>query len=394
MSRAPLTIVLPWYGPDTAGGAEWHARQLVAALHRAAVPVEVWATTARDARSPVAPHYALGWDVLDDVPVRRFAATQGSLPAWVRRTPQRWGLDAAPPNEWQLLAALTGSDTLLEALAHEAHGKRRFIFFLYAYPTTFFGAQIVGARAMLIPCLHDEPYAHYSTTRQLLESVPLILANSYGEAALIRALSGIGPERCPVVGEGIDLTWRGDGAAFRRRHGLDGPLLLFVGRRDYTKNFPVLWAYLEQRWRERGPQPQLMLAGAGEWFIPPALRPWVHDLGYISEADKHAAFAAADVHCNPSLLESFSLALMEGWLQGTPALVHARCAVTVDHCQRAEGGLWFDSYAQFNEALDQLLDPQHGPAMGAHGRAWVQANCRWEDVVVRILAAMERPRSG
>ena len=97
------------------------------------------------------------------------------------------------------------------------------------------------------------------------------LANSRGEVQLIQQISGLPAARCPVVGEGIDLQAQGDGPAFRRAHGLEGPLLFFVGRRDQTKNFPLLLAYLERHWAEHGPRPQLVVAGAGPLRIPQPL---------------------------------------------------------------------------------------------------------------------------
>ncbi len=185
----PVALVLPWYGPDTAGGAEAHARQLARALRQAGVAVEVWTTTARDARAPLEPYYAGGWSTVDDIPVRRFPATLGQLPGQARRAPARFGLDRCPIHEWQLLESLTSSDELLNALEAERLSKR-WIFFLYAFPTTFFGAQLVGDRAALIPCLHDEPYAQYSTTCHLLRRVRLVLANSRAEVQLIQQVVG------------------------------------------------------------------------------------------------------------------------------------------------------------------------------------------------------------
>lgn len=385
---SPITIVLPWYGLDTAGGAELHARQLAGALRAAGVAVEVWATTARDARDPHTPYYPHGWSMIEDIPVRRFAPTVGQLPAIARRAPARFGLQHTPPHEWQLLASLTSSDELLAALEQERR-TRRWIFFLYAFPTSFFGAQIVGEQGALIPCLHDEPYAHYGTTRHLLRAVPLILANSVPEQSLIRRLNGDDDVRCVVVGEGIDLTRQGDGARLRRERGLEGPLLLFVGRRDPSKNFPQLFHYLQRYWAERGPKPQFLVAGPGPIDVPSALQPWVHDLGFVDEGTKHDAYAAADLMCMPSLLESYSLVVMEAWLQGTPALVHADCAVTVDHCRRADGGLWFRSYREFAPAIDLLLSNEVNASLGANGRAYVNQECRWEVVVARILRALE-----
>ena len=386
--RDPVAVVLPWYGPDTAGGAETHARQLVSALHAAHVAVEVWTTTARDARAPIEPYYPAGDTHLDGVRVRRFPATHGDLPAIVRRAPQRFGLHRFPHHELNLLRSLTGSDALLERLAVE-RASRRWIFFLYAFPLSFFGAMLAGSRGYLVPCLHDEPYARYSTTRSLLRQVRRVLANSAPEADLIRRLADLPEERCTVVGEGIDLTRRGDGARFRQAWELSGTLLYFAGRRDHSKNFPLLLAYAEEYWARHGFVFTLLASGPGPLTIPRALQSGLIDLGFLPIEEKHDAYAAADLFCMPSLLESYSIAIMEAWLQGTPVLVHGDCAVTVDQCRRSHGGLWFRSYGEFDAALTLLLRrPDLRRALGEQGRRWVQAECRWEDVARRFVAAV------
>lgn len=383
--REPIAIVIPWYGVDTAGGAETHARQLAGALRAADVPVEVWATTARDARTPTEPYYPAGWSEVEGVPVRRFAATQGDLPRMVRHDPRRWNLHLFAHHELNLLRSLTGSDALLEALERE-RASRRWVFFLYAFPTSFFGAMIAAERGYLIPCLHDEPYARYATSRFILSAVRHVLANSAPEASLIRELAALGADRCSVVGEGIDLAARGDGARFRRAHNVEGPLVYFTGRRDDSKNFPLLLHYTQAYWARHGPAFTLVVSGPGALDVAPALRPWVIDLGFVPVAQKHDAYAAADVFCMPSLLESYSIVIMEAWLQGTPVLVHGDCAVTVDQCRQSGGGLWFRSFREFEAAMTVLLrQPALARQLGDEGQRWVRRNCRWEDVVRRFV---------
>ncbi len=383
MTHEPVAIVLPWFGPDSAGGAEAHARQLARSLRQAGVDIEVWTTTARDSRAPLAAYYPPGDDSVDGIRVRRFRPNLGAA----RRITQRLNHDFPIP-ELNLLESLTGSDVLLDALTRE-RDRRRWIFFLYAYPTSFWGAQIAGERGYLIPCLHDEPYAYNSTTRYLLRTARKVLANSAGERDLIQRLTGLPESRVPVVGEGIELHWRGDGERFRAERRLTGPLILFAGRRDFTKNWPLLRAYFEEYIARRGPIATLIAAGPGSLDVPPALRERIIDLGFVDDRTKHDAYAAADVFCNPSLLESFSIVLMEAWLQGTPALVHADCAVTVAHCRESRGGLWFRTYREFEACLDRLIDdPALARQLGAQGQAWVREHCRWDDVARRFIAAV------
>jgi glycosyltransferase involved in cell wall biosynthesis len=387
-----ITIVLPWFGGDTAGGAETQVRQLSQAIKALGAPVEVWATTGRDVFSAPEPYYAEGPDELDGVPVRRFALTPPSIDPRVPPAVAQRGLHAQLPNfpdhELRLLASLVSSDTLLDAIAAESQG-RRFLFVLYAFPTSFWGALLAGQRAHLLPCLHDEPYARYSTTRWLFRHVRRALANSPPERDLALRLYDLSQDHVVAAGEGIDLTRRGDGAAFRARRGLHGPLLMYAGRADLSKNIPLLLGYLREYWARRGTPLTLIRTGRDPMELPPALGAIVQDLGDVGVQERQDAYAAADLFIHPSVHESFSIVLMEAWLQGTPALVHADCAVTCQAAEASGGGLTFRNFGEFAAALDTLLPNAALRAdMGRRGRAFVLATCDWADVARRTMEAI------
>ncbi len=127
-----------------------------------------------------------------------------------------------------------------------------------------------------------------------------------------------------------------------------------------------------------------MLVGPGAVAVPPAAAAGVRDLGFVSAQEKHDAHPAAPVFCLPSVNESFSIVLMESWLHETPALVHAGCAVTVEHCRHANGGLYFAGYDEFAATLDYLFDhPAAAAAMGRGGRAYVLSRYRWPVIIPR-----------
>ena len=384
-----ITIVVPWYGRDTAGGAETQARQLAEAIYALGAPVEVWASDGRDSFAPPVPHYPAGRDELGGVPIRRFPITPPRADPYVPPAVARRGLARALPDfadhELRLLASLASSDALLEAVASEGAG-RQFLFVLYAFPTSFWGALLAGPRAHMLPCLHDEPYARYSTVRWLFHHARRALANSPAERELALRLYNLPAERVVVAGEGIDLAPVGDGPAFRARHGLRGPLLMYAGRADLGKNIPLLLSYLREYWARRGGELRLIRTGRDPMALPPALRELVIDLGDVSAQDRHDAYAAADLFVQPSLHESFSIVLMEAWLQGTPALVHSDCAVTRGFAEVSGGGLHFRSFGEFAAALDLLLpDAELRAELGERGRAFVLANCHWEDVARKTI---------
>ncbi|HWQ15346.1 MAG TPA: glycosyltransferase family 4 protein [Roseiflexaceae bacterium] len=396
-----LTIVVPWFGPDTAGGAETQARQLARAIRAQGAPVEVWASDGRDSFAPPEPHYRAGPDEVDGVAVRRFPITPPAYaprvpPPVARRLAQLPTLPAFSHYEQLQLGWLASSDALLEAVASEAQG-RQFLFVPYPFPTTFWGALLAGERACLLPCLHDEPYARHETFRWMFRRARCVLANSPAERDLALRLYGLPPERVVVAGEGIDLTPRGDGARFRQRYGIAGPLLMYAGRDAPGKNLPLLLAYLREYWARRGGPIRLVRTGRDRLDVTPALREVVLDLGDVPPQERHDAYAAADVFVQPSTYESFSIVLMEAWLQGTPALVNARCDVTRRFAEDSEAGLAFDGFGEFAAALDLLLaDPPLRRELGARGRAYVLEHCRWEDVARRTIAAVlgELPHAG
>lgn len=387
-----ITIVIPWFGYETAGGAETQARQLAQAIHSLGVPIEVWTTTARDSFAPSAAYYPVGPTTVDGVAVRRFPFTPPSedfaIPPIVRQHAATAMLTPFPREELRLLASLVSSDALLEAIVAE-RATRQFLFVLYAFPTSFWGTLLAGERAHLLPCLHDEPYARYSTYRWMFRQARRMLANSRAEGALAHELYDLSHEQIVVAGEGIDLKQRGDGAAFRARHHLQGPLLMYAGRRDEGKNFPLLLAYVREYWARRGTGVTFIVTGRDPFELPSSMRGLVLDLGYVSVQEKADAFAAADVYVHASTNESFSIVMMEAWLQGTPVLVNEQCAVTREAVENSAGGLSFSSFAEFAAALDMLLaDPMLRSALGRNGQAYVLDTCRWEDVAQRTIAAL------
>ena len=95
--------------------------------------------------------------------------------------------------------------------------------------------------------------------------------------------------------------------------------------------------------------------------------------------------------CQPSKNESFSLVIMESWLCGRPVLVHSACAVTKDFAQQAEGGLYFNSYFEF-EGCVQWMERHSAEAeqLGQNGRQFVLANFDWNVVTKKYLAFFKK----
>src|SRR5262249_17097725 len=131
--------------------------------------------------------------------------------------------------------------------------------------------------------------------------------------------------------------------------------------------------------------------------IEPPAHPDIIVLGFLPAEQVNDAFAAAAALIQLSIHESFSLVLMESWLQTRPVIVHADCAVTRGHVERGGGGWAIGDYEQFPAALDEILTtPALADQRGAAGYTYVQAEYSWETILHKFHTAVDQlmaPRS-
>ncbi len=383
-----VAFVVPRYGEGIVGGAETLTRGLAEHLAATGTPAEVLTTCARDHRTwkNVLPP---GVSMEGGVTVRRFPVKPRDEDTFARL--QRRILDGGrltPEDEIRWAEESVSSPELFAHLVGHRAEHDLICFAPYLFGTTLGGVPLVSDRAVLIPCLHDETFAYLGVVRRTVEACRGFIFNSLPEAALARKLYDIADRPSGVVGLGFDPAPPADGELFRRRHRLQGPLLLYLGRKETGKNVHLLIEYVRRyRTTHRGDL-TLVLAGDGP-LTAPAGTAGIRDLGYLDPAEKAAAYAAATVICQPSVNESFSIVLMEAWLAGKPVLVHARCPVTTHHSFGSGGGLAFDGFYEFAEALTLLLeDAGLRDTLGAQGRVYVETEYAWPVVTARLRATL------
>jgi len=391
--RRKIGFVVPWYGEDIVGGAEAQCRWLAEELVKAESEVEVLTTCARDLLSGWSRnHYREGVYKVGGVTVRRFRLRPADLTSFrIINDRLLAGLSISPEEEQCFITESVNSDQLYDFI-EKNRANYHYVFTPYLFGTTYWGSQRCAGEGFLIPCLHDEAYADLQIFRLLFKRFKGILFYSRPEMALAQRLYQLDPAHLRLIGGGVDTDLRGNGAVFRERHSLSTPFILYVGRRDETKNLPLLIRYFCTYKERNGSDLKLVLVGDGPVETPAGFENEILDLGFLSEQVKHDACAAATLVCQPSVKESFSIVIMEAWLQETPVLVHADCPVTVHHCLRSNGGLYFRDYWEFEGCLSYLLDnPEVRRKMGRLGRRYVERNCRWERVVDRLVEAVLGP---
>jgi glycosyltransferase involved in cell wall biosynthesis len=190
-----------------------------------------------------------------------------------------------------------------------------------------------------------------------------------------------------------------DGGLFRRHAGIGGRpfLLAMLGRVDPLKGSSELLSYFRSYKRRHQGDLALVVLGEVVGEVPAGA-----DLvlpGYVDDELRRSALAGAFAVVVPSYFESFSMALAEGFAAARPALVQGSCEVLCGQARRSGAGLPYRGFAEFEAALETLVArPLLADAMGRAGRAYVEANYRWDHVLDRyerfldVMAGRRAPR--
>lgn len=390
-----VAFVTPFYGKHAAGGAESECRETAIRLAARGIDVEILTTCLLDLQHDwnIDAH-PCGDAIEDGVCIRRFRAEKIDRPAFDRLNAPLMRGDAVSSDHARQFAALhINSEGLYRHLAAHASDFDWICFIPYLFGTSMHGSRLCAEKSILIPCLHDEGYARLEPVREMFQRVARIVFHTPAEARLAANLYGTSADRGLLIGEGVDTERTGDTARFRRAYGIDGPFMLCAGRKDASKNTPMLVDSFARYHARHRDDFKLVLVGPGSVSIPEEAKDAILDLGFVSRQDKLDAYAAASIFCQPSLNESFSLVLMEAWDLGCPALVHSGCDVTRDHVVAAGGGLHMDSPAVFAAAVDYLRQhPGEAKAMGEAGRRYVRTNFAWEHIIDRYVNEVFAPR--
>jgi glycosyltransferase involved in cell wall biosynthesis len=379
--RPSVQVVVQRYG-DVSGGAEAHARELVAHL-RPHVDLSVVTTTAADYWT-WDNAYTAGIDAVDGVPVHRFPVESGRARDFRLREHRAFQKTHSYESEDAFIRAQGPiSPELLEHLRRYGRDFDAVLFFTYIYHPTVHGLPLVPERAVLVPTAHDEPALRLSAYRRLFHAPRAFAFNSAEERRLVHRT--FRNERIPsdVVGVGVDVPAERDAARFRARFGIEGPYLLYLGRIVESKGCATLFDHFLRWQRSRGATPvTLVLAGRGAPEMPVPSDQRIRHVGGLSDQQKFDAIAGATALVMPSLLESLSMVTLEAWAAGRPVIVDARSPVLSSMAARARAGLAFRSWMELGEIVELLVaDPELGRRLGRSGQRFVESTYTWPVVV-------------
>jgi glycosyltransferase involved in cell wall biosynthesis len=429
-----IAFVVQRYGTDILGGAEHHCR-LVAEKLAARHQVEVLTTCARDYLT-WANEYSEGADRIRGVTVRRFATSRTrDMQAFNRLSERVYHERHSNQDEMEWLKQQgPWAPGLVDYLQRHHSTFDVLVFFTYLYAPTVLGIKVAPSKSLLVPTAHDEPPIHLDMYRDVFGSAAAVAWNTEAERRFVSSHFTLRTVVEDVVGCGIDLPegeaitetdgdaagedsldrrpqfeWQhrlegadrreplaphleGPANAFRRRHRIHEPFVLYGGRIDPGKGCEELLEYFQTYVREHG-DATLMLMGVKMMPLPED--PHVRFAGMLPDEERLHALEAATVVVVPSPHESLSLLALEAMAAGTPVLVNGQADVLVEHCRASNAGLYYADRWEFVEALRLLMrDADLRVALGHNGKTYINRHYRWSSILrkyERLFARIAGP---
>ena len=376
-----VALVVQRYGTSINGGAELHARYIAERLARHG-EVEVLTTCATDYvtwRNELPP----GVEQVNGVSVRRFPVKHERDPhVFGRRQERVFTLRHSIGDELDWLDAEgPTSPALVDHIARHA-GE---------YYHAFYGARVAADRAILVPTAERDATIGLSIFHPLFRSVRAVMYNSPEERTMIQAVSGNESVAGVVVGVGSDVPSNPQPGRFRQKHNVRGPFAVYVGRIDENKGCKELFDYFEGYLQD--PHGKLSLVLVGNSLLPIPQHPRIRHLGFLNDADKFDAMAAADVLFMPSYYESLSMVTLEAWALGRPVLANGRCDVLKGQCIRSNAGLYYDNAQEFAETLKAIEQNRWlSGTLGRNGRQFFREHYDWPVIERKYLDMFDRVR--
>lgn len=389
-----LGFVVPWYGEKIPGGAEMELRGVTSHLHAAGVELEILTTCVKQFDSNWNENFHKpGETVEGGIKVIRFPAGKRNSAEFdrVNRILMR-GRVPKESDQKIFFDEMINSPELYKYMAEHKDDYSLFVYVPYMFGTTVNGIKVCPEKSVVIPCFHDEAYAHMDVLKPVFASVKGLVFNAEPEKELAQRLYDLKDVKTIVMGIGVDCGLTGDPQRFREKYDISEPFILYAGRKDEGKNVHTLVKYFAE-YKKRNPSDmKLVLIGGGNIELPADLvaSGAIRDLGFVDLQDKIDAEAASLLLCQPSKNESFSLVIMESWLGKRPVIVHEDCAVTKHFAIDSKGGLYFKNYFDFEGAVDFIVNNKDiANKMGENGYEYVRSNFDWDVVTKKYIEFFE-----
>lgn len=384
-------FVVAWFGAKVRGGHESFIFELCTELSHRGAEVEVWTTASTNLNHR-------NQDALRD------SEEESRLPFRIRRFPANdrieWlfnGIHGRLFNrgvDFPVVRALWKYSNLYgkgmkEMLLAESGRFDAIHLCHYLLGTSHRLGGLVPWKTLLHPAIHDEPPLHSRLMGHLFAGSAGVLCSTPAEVELARqGPCGLVPELYPVIGIGIRPAKEHPPQRLAKVDIFSQQgYLIFIGRLIREKNVPLLLKWHKSLTESLPNPPGLVLIGEGDLADKINWNEWpntIH-LPWIAPGEKRYALENALALVQPSLLESFSLVVMEAWQHGTPVIVHRHCRATHYHVEESRGGVAVATAAEYAHAVERFQDdPQQRKKCGEQGHRYVNEHYSWDAVIDRF----------
>lgn len=276
---------------------------------------------------------------------------------------------------------------------------------IYAHDWLSFGAGLEAHKATgkpLIAHVHATEFDRaggaagvnphvYMIEKQGMEAASCVIAVSEMTKQLIVEKYGIAPEKVRVVHNGIDESTAPSGASTQRLLSLKQAgykIVLFLGRLTLQKG-PDYFLRAAKRVIEKNRKVLFVISGSGdmeaqvlEMTADLGITSNVIFTGFLSGADRHDMYTAADLFVMPSVSEPFGITPLESMKLGTPVLISKQSGVSevVKHALKVD---FWDIDDMAGKILAVVESPALGETMSMHARSEAD-RLTWADAAFKV----------
>ncbi len=229
----------------------------------------------------------------------------------------------------------------------------------------------------------------YRAYLDLYQQADAVIALTESEKRTLVEL-GVQEDRVTVLGHGPVLADDAYPESFRQKHGIEGPVVLFVGQHYEYKGYLHLLRAMPLVW-SRLPEAEFVFIGPPKGDSERAFEqhadPRLHRLGIVSLQEKTDALAACTLLALPSTQESFGGVFTEAWHFAKP-VIGCRIPAVAEVISAGEDGCLVEQEpgAIAEAVLDLLYHSSRAAAMGRAGQQKVAARYSWDRLARRIEA--------
>lgn len=244
----------------------------------------------------------------------------------------------------------------------------------YLYYPIVLSVPLLKIPFVIVPTFHDEPPFRLPIYKQTYQNHYLYSFNAPEELQVYESYTRQKVKNYFLIGTYVDEPLLTEKQTISH-HSIENFQLLTIGRIEPAKGYPELFQDYHD-WKQLNHRYDVSLKCLGSVFSMDVSKE--KDIlfpGFVSEENKTIEIQKSYLLLNPSAYESFSISIMESWLQEKPVLVNGKSSVMRGHCLRSQGGLYYSDKVSFQRMLDYLLDHQSiANQLGKNGRKYVLAN--------------------